>query len=184
MAIFALPLTQRKTIRPEVYERKSYRHEVDMFSFGSLLFKLLSGERPFPGRNNKETRRRTLELRYSVQGRDWRQTSDAATDLIRKLLIHRRERLRASDALAHHWFEEAGMSVLRPTTMRVHDQRSNAILQVSSYAVLKMTVYSLPSSLSIVERFSRFHSRRRVAKILGGSFPPRGLADVHLLGLV
>lgn len=100
-----------------------------MFGLGAVVFKLLSGERPFPG-NNKEIRRRTLALRYDVRGSNWNVISSSAKDLIRHLLIHRDERLTAENALKHAWFDELGQSVLHATTMVTNDDRSNAMVRV------------------------------------------------------
>jgi serine/threonine protein kinase len=122
-------------IAPEIYARKSYRFEVDMFAFGVLLFRLLSGERPFPSNDEEILKRDTLELRYSVQGSDWEGVSSAAKDLVNKLLINRQERLTAEQALEHPWFSEVGASVLRPDLScsldRPDSVRSRAFLLVS-----------------------------------------------------
>lgn len=83
-------------IAPEVYAGKSYRFEVDMFSFGVLLFRLLYSESPIPKDNSQILRRHTLEYRYTVNGLSWEKVSDI--DFVRKLLINRVERLRASSS--------------------------------------------------------------------------------------
>jgi serine/threonine protein kinase len=93
-------------IAPEIYRSESYRFEVDMFAFGALLFRLLSGERPFSTDSAQMLRRDTIELRYDVQGRNWEGVSAAAKDLVRKLLINRDERMTAEQALQHPWFSE------------------------------------------------------------------------------
>jgi serine/threonine protein kinase len=106
-----------------------------MFAFGVLLFRLLSGERPFPSNNSQILKRHTIELRYNVQGEDWESVSSSAKDLVRKLLINRQERLTAERALRHKWFSEIGESVLRPdrSTTRSHQDtsRSRAVVLVS-----------------------------------------------------
>jgi serine/threonine protein kinase len=105
-----------------------------MFAFGVLLFRLLSGERPFPSNNSQVLKRHTIELRYNVQGSDWEGVSTAAKDMVRKLLINDQERLTAEEALQHHWFKETGHSVLRADLTHVgeeHDSRSRAFLFVS-----------------------------------------------------
>ena len=92
-------------LAPEVYAGTSYRFEVDMFSFGVLLFRLLSSERPFLNHNLKVLRQHTLDFRYNVDGPAWKNVSNTAKDLIRSLLVHRDERLTANEALAHPWFQ-------------------------------------------------------------------------------
>lgn len=100
-------------ISPEMYQRKAYRFEVDMFAFGVLLFRLLSGERPFASNNPDILERQTIELRYNVLGRDWQTVSDEAKGLVRHLLINRQERWTAQECLNHEWFSQQGTSVLR-----------------------------------------------------------------------
>jgi serine/threonine protein kinase len=125
-------------ISPEVYERKHYRFEVDMFAFGVLLFRLLSGERPFPSNNQDVLQRHTVELRYNVHGRDWRTVSDSAKDLIRRLLINRQERWTAEACLNHEWFSSSGESILRPDLSIIGDRsdgesRSRAFVKVCTF---------------------------------------------------
>jgi calcium/calmodulin-dependent protein kinase I len=93
-------------IAPEIYQGERYRFEVDMFAFGVVLFRLLSGVRPFPSNNSQILKRDTIMLQYNVQGSDWENVSAAAKDLVRKLLINRQERLTAEHALQHPWFSE------------------------------------------------------------------------------
>jgi serine/threonine protein kinase len=123
-------------IPPEIYNGQNYRYEVDMFAFGVLLFRLLSGERPFPPANSQILRRHTIEYRYTVIGNAWSNVSDTAKDLVRKLLINRQERLTAEQALSHPWFSTPGLSVLRPDLSQLghdnaDDNRSEAFLFVS-----------------------------------------------------
>jgi serine/threonine protein kinase len=116
-------------IAPEIYQRKSYRYEVDMFAFGVLLFRLLSNERPFPSHNQEILQRHTIELRYNVQGRDWETVSDSAKDLVRRLLINRQERWTAQECIQHEWFSQQGTSILRldktKTSIIIGDEHDN-----------------------------------------------------------
>lgn len=125
--------------RPEIYSGKNYRFEVDLFAFGVLLFRLLSDQRPFSG-NSENVRRKTLELRYEVQGDDWDLVSDPAKDMIRRLLINKDERLTAKQALEHPWMGDMSRSVLRsdgPLSRAHHagvgrSRSGNAVLRVRS----------------------------------------------------
>ena len=94
---------------------QAYRFEVDMFAFGVVLFRLLSGEFPFSG-NSEILKHRTIQCRYNVKSGDWQNVSPAAKGLIRKLLINRQERLTAADALCHRWFREE-RSTLSPSDL-------------------------------------------------------------------
>ena len=116
-----------------------------MFAFGVTLFRLLSGERPFPSNNSQVLKRHTIECRYNVGSGDWQNVSTAAKDLIRKLLINRQERFTAAEALGHRWFREEGSSVLPRDLTHVGtvaadgafrgDGRSRAVARVSPYTL-------------------------------------------------
>jgi serine/threonine protein kinase len=133
-------------ISPEVYGNQRYRYEVDMFAFGVLLFRLLSGERPFPNANSQILRRHTMEYRYTVIGNAWVNVSETAKELVRKLLINRQERLTAEQALEHPWFSTPGFSVLRPDFSQLGPEQSNgseAFLFVSRNIFLWLCFYFL-----------------------------------------
>lgn len=131
-------------IAPEIYRCQSYRFEVDMFSFGVLLFRLLSAERPFPNTNSLILRRHTLESHYSVIGTAWENVTDSAKNLVRKLLINRFERLTAEQALAHPWFSTPGDSILRAGLSHLNERsynRSEGFLLVSLVGNLRCNVF-------------------------------------------
>jgi serine/threonine protein kinase len=93
-------------IAPEMYQHESYGREIDMFSFGVILFLMMSGEKPF-GDNSKVLVQKTLQLAYHVDQGIWTTVSQDAKNLVRKLLAFREERLDAAQALAHEWFQIA-----------------------------------------------------------------------------
>ena len=86
---------------PEIYKGEEYRFEVDMFALGVIIFRLLSGVRPFSSRNQDELIRDTLGLRYSLQGPNWEGVSPNALGLVRGLLVEREQRLTAEEAANH-----------------------------------------------------------------------------------
>ncbi|CAB9524527.1 Mitogen-activated protein kinase HOG1 (Fragment) [Seminavis robusta] len=100
-------------IAPEIYMREPYRFEVDLFSFGVLMFKILSGRRPWPAGPAEETGRKTVNLEYKIISEQWRNVSFHGQDFIRKLLAYREERLDATAGLGHEWLGETTTSVLR-----------------------------------------------------------------------
>ena len=114
----------------ELYLGEPYQCEVDLFSFGVIIFRLLSGNAPFPTRNSRALRDRTLDLQYSVNDSDWVGRSDAAINFVHKLLAHKSDRMTAEQALSHHWFEEQGASIL-PVDKSYMGEQSNAIQLVS-----------------------------------------------------
>jgi calcium-dependent protein kinase len=93
-------------IAPEMYQHENYGREVDMFSFGVILFLMMSGEKPF-GDDSKVLVQKTLQLAYHVDQGIWTTVSQDAKNLVRKLLAFREERLDVAQALAHEWFQIA-----------------------------------------------------------------------------
>ena len=96
-----------------MYYGRPYRFEVDLFAFGVLVFRLLSGKQPFPYPNDLHMlQRRTIGLEYSVNDEDWIDRSDASKDFIHKLIAQQDDRISLEEAQQHRWFQEAGESVL------------------------------------------------------------------------
>ena len=96
-----------------MYYGKPYGCEVDLFAFGVLVFRLLSGKHPFPYPSDLHVlQRRTIGLEYSVNDEDWIGRSDASKDLIHKLIAQQEDRISLEEAKMHQWFREAGHSVL------------------------------------------------------------------------
>jgi serine/threonine protein kinase len=131
-------------IAPEIYEQKPYRYEVDMFAFGIILFRLLSGVRPFSAANPEKLRSDTVNLRYKIEGRNWEGVSPSALKLVRNLLIGQLQRFTAEQAINHEWFTDNSVadSVLVPdfTMTRENVQNndenySQVIALVSQYLV-------------------------------------------------
>jgi serine/threonine protein kinase len=114
-------------IAPEIYEQKAYRFEVDMFAFGVILFRLLSGVRPFSQTNESRLANDTVNLRYNVEGRRWEGISRNALNLVRNLLIGQHQRLTAQQAIDHEWFSDNSMegAILIPDITMSHDNQNN-----------------------------------------------------------
>lgn len=101
-------------IAPEIYKGEEYKYEVDMFALGVIVFRLLSGARPFSSTNPDKLRRDTTDLKYSIKGRSWGNVSPEALKIVRKLLIGKEQRLTAQQAIDHEWFSTTGEdSILR-----------------------------------------------------------------------
>ena len=100
-------------IAPEVYMKEPYAFEVDLFSFGVFMFKILSGKRPWPAGPPEETGRRTVNLEYRIVNDEWKGVSKNGRDFIRQLLVFKEERLTVEQALRHDWLGEDTATVLR-----------------------------------------------------------------------
>ncbi|CAB9509957.1 MAP kinase-activated protein kinase 2 (Fragment) [Seminavis robusta] len=92
-------------IAPEIYNHYPYRFEVDMFSFGVMMYKLLSGRRPWPVGPAEEVRGKTVNLEYTIIPEQWKGVSFDGLDFVRKLVAYREERMTTQEALDHKWLE-------------------------------------------------------------------------------
>jgi serine/threonine protein kinase len=93
-------------IAPEMYQHEKYGCEVDMFSFGAILFLMLSGDKPF-GDDGHVLEQKTVQLAYHYDEEVWTNVSEGAKNLVRKLLTFREDRLDAAQAQDDEWFQMA-----------------------------------------------------------------------------
>jgi serine/threonine protein kinase len=92
-------------VAPEVLQKQPYSFSCDLWSYGCILYALLSGSLPFDHENQKETIRMTLHDPLIFDLPCWNQVSDVAKDLITGLLIKDpTKRTNLKDALNHEWF--------------------------------------------------------------------------------
>ena len=92
-------------IAPEVLARK-YTKACDMWSIGVIMYITLSGYPPFFGDCDQEIFASIKKGEYDYPSPDWDDVTPEARDLIDKLLkMEPTERLTASQALKHKWFD-------------------------------------------------------------------------------
>lgn len=72
-------------VAPEVLEGK-YGFECDCWSLGVIMYVLLSGHLPFPGRDNAEVFLRIKSASIKFSQKEFGYVSDQAKDLITRLL--------------------------------------------------------------------------------------------------
>lgn len=90
-------------IAPEVL-KKDYTEKCDVWSCGVILYILLSGRPPFPGKNEAEIIKQVETGIYHMDTSEWKNVSPLAKDLIRHMLeINPIKRLSSLSALNHKW---------------------------------------------------------------------------------
>ena len=93
-------------VSPEVLQGKPYDESVDMWSIGVILYVVLVGYPPFLEENQEKQSQKIMTANYQFYDDDWRNISQEAQDLIRRLLvIDPGDRLSASQALEHNWIK-------------------------------------------------------------------------------
>jgi calcium-dependent protein kinase len=93
-------------IAPEVLKGE-FNERSDEWSIGILLYILLSGEPPFKAPSDIEIFKLINKGRIQFLDKMWNRVSVEAKDLIGKLLTYNyHDRLIASEALKHPWFDK------------------------------------------------------------------------------
>ncbi|XFG12310.1 hypothetical protein AB1E19_015934 [Capra hircus] len=98
-------------VAPEILSEKGYGLEVDMWAAGVILYILLCGFPPFrsPERDQEELFNIIQLGRFEFLAPYWDNISDAAKDLVSRLLVvNPKKRYTAHQVLQHPWLEAAG----------------------------------------------------------------------------
>ncbi|CAG9328366.1 unnamed protein product [Blepharisma stoltei] len=91
---------------PEVLRGKIYNSKIDVFSAGIILYMLLSGRAPFPGKTTNEVFLKNRECNIKFKGKRWSEISSEAINFIRKITSYDPDlRPSAKTALQDEWFE-------------------------------------------------------------------------------
>ncbi|XP_021567897.1 ribosomal protein S6 kinase alpha-2 [Carlito syrichta] len=94
-------------VAPEVLKRQGYDAACDVWSLGILLYTMLAGFTPFangPDDTPEEILARIGSGKYALSGGNWDSISDAAKDVVSKMLhVDPRQRLTAVQVLKHPW---------------------------------------------------------------------------------
>lgn len=89
---------------PEVL-KNNYNQKCDMWSCGVIIYILLCGKYPFYGRSEEEITKKILTGNFNFDDKHFDNVSEAAKDLIRKCLIHdKNKRITIKEALRHEFF--------------------------------------------------------------------------------
>lgn len=146
-------------IAPEVLS-KAYDEKCDIWSCGVILYILLSGIPPFPGRNDKEIMKNVLKGEYKLDGEEWKYVSDEAKDLIRKTLTYDpHKRLSAKEALEHKWFEKVmikekvNKEVMHHNLKNLKNFRAEQKLQQAAFTFIASQLASKEEKQQLLETF-------------------------------
>ncbi|CAG9328171.1 unnamed protein product [Blepharisma stoltei] len=91
-------------VAPEILRKEPYGKEIDLFSTGILMYVILSGRAPFPGKDTKEILYRNKECRIYFQDKYWNEISQKAIDMVQRLTDPNPEfRISINDAKEHPW---------------------------------------------------------------------------------
>ncbi|XP_049761242.1 ribosomal protein S6 kinase alpha-2 isoform X2 [Elephas maximus indicus] len=94
-------------VAPEVLKRQGYDAACDVWSLGILLYTMLAGFTPFangPDDTPEEILARIGSGKYALSGGNWDSISDAAKDVVSKMLhVDPHQRLTVVQVLKHPW---------------------------------------------------------------------------------
>jgi len=74
-------------VAPEVLKKQPYSFSCDVWSFGCIIYAMLSGSLPFDHETQKETIRMTIEEKLVFDLPCWNRISETAKELITNLLV-------------------------------------------------------------------------------------------------
>ena len=91
---------------PEVLNGE-YDEKSDVWSIGVMLFIMLGGRPPFEGDSEKEIYKKIKKGKYYMDLNSWKDVSDEAIDLVRRLLkFDPNKRITCANALEHRWIKD------------------------------------------------------------------------------
>ena len=89
---------------PEVL-KNNYNQKCDIWSCGVIMYILLSGKYPFYGKTEEEITKKILLGNFNFNDQHFDNVSESAKDLIKKCLIHdKNKRITVKEALKHEFF--------------------------------------------------------------------------------
>jgi serine/threonine protein kinase len=92
-------------VAPEILGKRPYGVEVDLWSAGVIAYIILGGYPPFYADTQSELFKKIARCDYAFDPEWWSPVSDAAKDLIKKMLVVKQDkRLKPSACLRHEWF--------------------------------------------------------------------------------
>uniref|UniRef100_A0A8C1KCM3 non-specific serine/threonine protein kinase n=1 Tax=Cyprinus carpio TaxID=7962 RepID=A0A8C1KCM3_CYPCA len=150
-------------VAPEVLKRQGYDEGCDIWSLGVLLYTMLAGFTPFangPEDTPEDILSRIGSGRFTLSGGNWDAVSDAAKDLVSKMLhVDPHQRLTAKQVLKHPWIIQRDK--LPNSQLQHQDAKLVKGAMAATYSALKSS--QPPPELKPIE--SSFLAQRRVKKL-------------------
>ncbi|CAO3688312.1 unnamed protein product [Umbelopsis vinacea] len=135
-------------VAPEVLLQTGHGKPVDLWSLGVILFTLLSGYTPFWGEDQAALFEAIMSGKYEYDEEYWSDISDAAKDLIdRMLTFDPSKRITASEALQHQWITNEQNAVAR--------DEPNLIGNVRKGYNSKHSFQTIVTAVSVVNHWKR-----------------------------
>jgi calcium/calmodulin-dependent protein kinase I len=127
-------------VAPEILMRKPYDTQSDMWSVGCIVYLLLSGNLPFMGRSQKELFKKIVAGNYDFENDEWKDVSDDAKDLVKKMLqLNPDDRIKSGEAIKHQWLKASrdrlNMVNLQGTSQRLKTFNARMKLRSAMIAV-------------------------------------------------
>ncbi|KAM4866376.1 ribosomal protein S6 kinase alpha-2 isoform 1-T1 [Thomomys bottae] len=168
-------------VAPEVLKRQGYDAACDVWSLGILLYTMLAGFTPFasgPDDTPEEILARVSSGKYALSGGNWDSISDAAKDVVSKMLhVDPQQRLTALQVLKHPWIVNRELlSQSQLSRQDVHLVKDSAGASARASAVLQPGAAQGPEETHI---HTLVAGRARAASTLGLLPWPRDHGPAH-----
>ncbi|XP_071997376.1 ribosomal protein S6 kinase alpha-2 [Engystomops pustulosus] len=125
-------------VAPEVLKRQGYDAACDIWSLGILLYTMIAGFTPFANGSEdspEEILGKIGNGKYALSGGNWDSVSDAAKDLVSKMLhLDPHQRLTASQVLQHPWI--VNREYLSQDQLSRHDFHAAKAAMKATYSAL------------------------------------------------
>lgn len=100
-------------VAPEVL-KGNYNEKCDVWSAGTILYILLSGDPPFNGKTDNDIYNKIMKEKFNFPEKRWKNISEEAKDLIKKMLSPQDKRPTAAEVLQHAWFQKVKTEPEKP----------------------------------------------------------------------
>ncbi|CAD8123033.1 unnamed protein product [Paramecium sonneborni] len=125
-------------IAPEIIKGQ-YSYEVDYWSLGVILYVMMCGQPPFPGRNPQETIKNIQKGIFTFSKAGFKGATEEVRDLIQKLLVMEpKKRFTAKQAYNHPWVQQQVSHELM--NLKLHDDTIKGLEKMINAQQMKKTM--------------------------------------------